>query len=385
MFKLLKDKLKGFIKGKSKEFEEESDGEGKKRKIDKGDKKEKKNKLKKEIISKDKKEKRVVDKNSKKEVKKEVEKEEREISDGKNEEDIGVNEDKKGFFSKLKEKVSFFEIKQENVDNLFDGLEIILLENNVALDVVEMMKRNLSENLVGKKIKKSELEKIITGEIRKSVLLVFGDDLKLIDEIKKSKGVYVIVFFGINGAGKTTSIAKLAYKLKKEKVSCVLVAGDTFRAASIEQLEFHSKKLGVPLIKQSYGADPTAVAFDAKKYAEKKGIKCVLVDTAGRMHTNENLLNQMKKMERVIKPNKKIFVGESITGNDSIEQVKAFSDSIGIDGFILSKSDIDEKGGTILSLPYVFKKPIYFLGVGQGYEDLEEFDKEKILERVGLD
>lgn len=290
----------------------------------------------------------------------------------------------RSLISKFKKKLTTQTITQEKVDELLEPLEMILLENNVALKTVDSITRKLSEDLVGISMKKGELESTISESLRNSISEALKEPKSLIEEIKKHSGVYTIIFFGINGTGKTTSLAKLAHKLKSQKISCVFAAADTFRAASIEQLELHGKKLGIPVIKQTYGSDPTAVAFDAKKYAEKNKISCVLVDTAGRMYTKENLIKQMEKMIRVISPEKKIFVGESIAGNDAIEQVKTFDSAIGIDGIILSKADVDEKAGTVLSVSQTTGKPVYFLGTGQNYEDLEDFKKEKILKNLGL-
>lgn len=194
----------------------------------------------------------------------------------------------------------------------------------------------------------------------------------------------MIVFFGINGSGKTTTIAKFAHLLQQNKLSCVMAAADTFRAAAIDQLEEHASKLKIELIKHDYGADPAAVAFDAVKHAKAKKIDVVLVDTAGRMHSNTGLVDEMKKIIRVVKPDLKLFIGESITGNDCIEQAKTFDAAIGIDGIILSKADIDDKGGAAVSVSYVTKKPIFYLGTGQNYSDLKEFDKETITKNIGL-
>lgn len=294
-------------------------------------------------------------------------------------------EKKEGFFSKIFSKFSVVKITQEQVDEIFQDLELILLENNVALEVVDEIKNGLSKELVGTEIKKEDIEKKVTESLKLAILGVLQNPDDLIKEIKSSDGLYTIIFFGINGSGKTTSIAKLAHKLKKNNISVTLAAADTFRAAAVEQLEIHAKKIGVPIIKGQYGSDPTAVAYDAKIYSEKNKIKCLLIDTAGRMYTKENLMKQMEKIIRVIKPNKKIFVGESTTGNDMIDQIKTFNEAIGIDGIILSKADVDERGGTALSASYVTKKPIYFLGTGQEYEDLEVFSKDKIIKNLGLD
>ena len=167
-------------------------------------------------------------------------------------------------------------------------------------------------------------------------------------------------------------------------MSTVLVAADTFRAAAIEQLEHHGKALGVPVIKQTYGSDPAAVAFDGVKHAEARKTDVVLIDTAGRQQSNVNLMAELKKVNKVSKPNMTIFIGESTAGSDCITQVKEFNSVASIDGIILSKADVDEKGGAALSVHYVSQKPIMFLGVGQTYEDLEVFDKNKILDNLGL-
>jgi len=296
-----------------------------------------------------------------------------------------ISKSKKGIFSKLSSKVKTSTIKTEHVEEIFEELELILLENNVALEVVDKIKENLLKDLEGIEVKKGEIEKTIAETLKKSISDALLDSPNLIKEIKEKEGVYTIVFFGINGSGKTTSIAKLASKLQKEKISCVFAAADTFRAAAIQQLEKHGENLKIPVIKQDYGSDPAAVAFDAKRYAEKNKIKCVLIDTAGRMYTKDNLIKQMEKIIRVSQPDKKIFVGESITGNDMVEQAKTFNEAVEIDGIILSKADVDEKGGTALSISQVTGKPIYFLGVGQNYEDLQEFKKETILKNLGLD
>jgi fused signal recognition particle receptor len=194
----------------------------------------------------------------------------------------------------------------------------------------------------------------------------------------------VILLAGINGSGKTTTIAKIANYLIEHGLSVCLAAADTFRAASIEQLQEHANKLKLQLIKKEYGSDPAAVGFDAINYAKKHKIDIVLIDTAGRMQNRDSLMKEMEKIVRVNKPDMKIFIGESITGNDAIEQAKAFNETIDLTGIILSKADVDEKGGTAISVSFVTKKPIYFLGVGQEYNDLEEFSKDKLIEKLGL-
>ena len=237
-----------------------------------------------------------------------------------------------------------------------------------------------------KPIKRTKVEETIKESLKNSINDLFDvGEIDLLELIKsKKEKPFVIAFFGINGSGKTTTIAKIASMLESKKISCVLAASDTFRAASIEQLQRHADSVNVKMIRHDYNADPAAVAFDAIKYAKSKNIDAVLIDTAGRMHSNTNLINEMKKIVKVTKPDLKIFVGEAITGNDCIEQAKTFNESVGIDGIILAKADIDEKGGAAVSVSYVTKKPIMYLGTGQGYNDLKEFEPNIILGGLGF-
>jgi len=293
----------------------------------------------------------------------------------------------KGFFSKVKSKFAY-KIDKKEFNSIFEDLEMLLLENNVALEVVEDIEKKLSEKLINKEIKKENLETEIKTELKNTlneIIIEPDDPLDIIKEIKKEgKQPFVILFFGINGTGKTTTIAKLTNLLKKNNLSIVLAAADTFRAASIEQIQIHADKLKVPLIKHDYYSDPSAVGFDAIKYAKKHKTDVVLIDTAGRMHTKTNLITEMKKICRVTNPNLKIFVAESIAGNDATEQAKTFHQAIEIDGSILSKADIDEKGGTIISISHATNKPIFYLGIGQEYKDLQLFNKQKFIRDLGL-
>jgi len=294
--------------------------------------------------------------------------------------------EKKGFFAVLKEKIITTKIDEGQFEKLFWELELALMENNVAVEVIDKIKNDLKEELMEKPIKRTKVEETISLSLKNSIEGLFqNNNIDLIQQIRDKKDKpYIIAFFGINGSGKTTSIAKLASMLKENKISCVFAASDTFRAASIEQLQLHADKLDIKMIKHDYGSDPAAVAFDAIKHAKAKNIDAVLIDTAGRMHSNQNLIDEMKKIIRVAKPDLKIFVGESITGNDCVEQAKTFNDSVGIDGIILAKADVDEKGGAAVSVSYVTKKPILFLGTGQNYGDLEKFDSEIIMKNLGF-
>ncbi len=407
MFKNLKEKLKGWIKKTDEEAEEVA--EGREEDIKKPNKKEKKPEKK----SKDKKEKekekteKAKEKKKKEKPKEEPEEEkspkkrislfkskkEQKDDDGKPEEAEEVAEKIESEEKEVEEKYepeteeaikkpkkTLFKksLSEEKFEELFDELELILLQNNVAYEAVESLRSSLKEKLVGESAKAD-----ITEALKESINELLQNPPSIIEQIKeKNDGPFVILFTGINGSGKTTSIAKLANLLKKNNFSLCLASADTFRAAAIEQLQVHADRLDIPLIKKDYGADPASVGFDAVKYAEKNDIDVVLIDTAGRMNNRDSLMKEIEKIARVNSPDLKIFLGESITGNDATTQAKDFNDAVGIDGIILSKADVDEKGGTAISVSHVTGKPIYFLGTGQTYDDLEVFDKDKLIEQM---
>lgn len=319
--------------------------------------------------------------------KKEFDEEERKIGEQIIEDIKKEEEEKAGFFKKVFSKITKIKISEEEFEEYSKELEMLLIENNVALEVAEKITEMLKEKIVGKEFLKKEIEAQIKFAFEDIIREILIEPFDLIEKIKLKKAEnkpYVILFCGINGTGKTTTIAKIAKLLNAEKLSCVFAAADTFRAASIEQIKQHGEKLNVKVIAHEYGADPAAVGFDAIKYAEKNKINVVLIDTAGRMYTEKNLMAQISKIAKICKPDTKIFLGESVTGNDATEQARNFNETIGIDGIILSKADIDEKGGTALSVGYITKKPILFLGTGQEYDKLESFDKEKFIEKLGL-
>lgn len=290
----------------------------------------------------------------------------------------------KGFFAKIAEKITTTKISEEKFDEYFWNLELALLESNVAFEVIEKIKKDLKNELTQTQISRGKVEETVLNCLKKSLSELFIEEKIDLISLAKKKKPFVICFVGINGSGKTTTLAKMAKYFQDKKLGVVMAAADTFRAAAIDQLQIHADNLGVKLIKHDYGADAAAVAFDAIKHAEAKQKDVVLIDTAGRLHSNFNLIEEMKKVIRIAKPDLKIFVGESITGNDCIEQAQKFNEAINIDGIILSKADIDEKGGAAISVSYVTKKPILFIGTGQEYSDLEEFSKEKILKNLGF-
>ncbi len=296
----------------------------------------------------------------------------------------GESAEKKGIIGKLTEAVTTTRISEEKFDSLFEELEMALLENNVAVEVIDKIRADLKSAVVGKPLQRGKVEEEVTRTLKESIEGLF--DVEKIDIVSKARGKkpYVIMFSGINGSGKTTTIAKVSSLLQSSGLKCVIAASDTFRAAAIQQLQEHANRLGVKLVKQEYGADPAAVAFDAIGYAKSKGIDVVLIDTAGRQHSNTNLIEEMKKIVRVAKPDLKIFVGEAITGNDCVEQAITFNEAIGIDAIILAKADVDEKGGAAISVSYVTRKPIIYLGTGQEYDDLAPFSPEMVVESLGL-
>lgn len=291
---------------------------------------------------------------------------------------------KRGMFSKLKDRFVKFQLTDEKFEELFWEFELALLENGLAVAVIDKVKHDLHEVLTAENVTRKSVEQVMLDTLKSSLAEVL--DIDSFDLIKKTNEHHplVIAIVGVNGSGKTTSIGKLIRLFQNANKSVVVAAADTFRAAAIQQLEEHTNTLGVKLIKHDYGSDPAAVAFDAVKHAKAKGLDVVLIDTAGRLQSNSNLMDELRKVIRTNKPDLTLFVGEAITGNDCVEQAQAFNDAVGIDGLILSKADIDEKGGAAISVSYVTKKPILYLGTGQTYDDLIAFDKEKILDTLGL-
>lgn len=371
MFKFLKEKLKKWTEKVTKESQKEEVEKPKKEKI-----KEKVKEVLKEISQVEKPLKKEFSKENVKETQEEIKEEilkKEEIKPG-----------TKSFFQKVTEKISKVKISKEEFDIYGEELEMLLLENNVALEVTEEIINNLREKIVGRELLKKEVEEEIKDSLKETIKKILIEPFDIVEKIKEKKDPYVILFCGINGTGKTTTVAKIADFLKRKGVSSVIAAADTFRAASIEQIKIHGEKIGIKVISHEYGSDPAAVAFDSVNYAKKNKIQCVLIDTAGRMHTAKNLLKEIEKIAKVCNPDLKIFIGESLTGNDAIEQIRSFNWAIGIDGIILTKADVDEKGGTALSVGFVTRKPILYLGTGQEYDQIEPFDKNKFIERLGL-
>jgi fused signal recognition particle receptor len=294
----------------------------------------------------------------------------------------------KAQFSNFYDKIAKTELKGKDLEAVLDEFQLSLIENDVAVSAADYISSELRENLKDAQFARftdpRARVKVILQGILLSVLQKGGqlDIFSIIDKKRAAGEPAVIVFIGINGTGKTTSIAKLAYILQKKGRSVILAASDTYRSGSIEQLEEHARRIGVRIIRHQYGADPAAVAFDAVNYAKAHSINAVLVDTAGRMQTNRNLLEEMRKIVRVTNPDLTILVVDALTGNDAVEQGKVFSDAVKIDGIILAKLDADIKGGSAISLSYIMGKPVTLVGTGQKYDDLEPFQPEAIVKNV---
>ena len=290
-------------------------------------------------------------------------------------------------FEKLKQglrgvvdKISKSELSEEDLEPILWDLQLQLISNDVAVGVADKVCEELKERLKGVAFPrfgdKTAPVKAVLREAIETTMATNGqlDLLDLVDKKREEARPLVALFVGINGTGKTTTIAKVARLFLENGYSVVLASGDTYRAGAIEQLEEHARRLGIRVVKHKYGADPAAVSFDAVQHAAARGIDAVLIDTAGRMQTNRNLMDELKKIKRVVQPDLTVIVLDALIGNDAIDQAETFDGHIGFDAAILTKVDADAKGGSSLSVSYVTGKPIIYVGVGQGYDDLQRFD-----------
>lgn len=296
---------------------------------------------------------------------------------------------KVSFTTKLKSIIfSQVRISEKDAGPFIESLKIELLQSDVNYDVADKIALSIRNNLVGKPVDSKNIEREITESIRASILQVLSsspdtDIVRMVNE-KKAAGQlpFKIMFIGPNGAGKTTTMAKIANLLLSNNISCVMSASDTFRAAAIEQTVVHAGRLGINVIKGSYGADPSSVAFDAIAHAKAHNIMVVLIDSAGRQETNKSLIEELKKMTRVTAPDLKIFVGEAISGNALLDQVKAIDSAVKIDGVILTKLDVDAKGGNTISILSDTAVPILFFGTGEKYTDIMRYDPKFIIDNI---
>ncbi len=294
----------------------------------------------------------------------------------------------KKFVDNVASQIASKELKEKDLDPLLEELVISLVETDVALEVAEALAEELKKRLIGVKVPRfKDTKEVIIDALRESIESILSRNWKKVDIVAEAlrhspSEPLKMMFFGVNGVGKTTTIAKFAYLFKKKGITPVIVASDTFRAGAQEQLQKHAEKLNVPFIGGKYGADPASVAYDAIEYARNRGYRVVLIDTAGRMHTDVDLINELRKIVRVSKPNYKVLIVDALTGNDAVEQARFFNDAVGVDFIVLTKVDADVKGGTALSVAYTIRKPILFIGVGQRYEDLEYFEPREFAKKI---
>ena len=275
------------------------------------------------------------------------------------------------------------QISEKELDIVIENLKIDLLESEIPFDLVEKISENIKKHMIDRKFSRSdEFKEIIKNEFTKSIVEIFDkvEDVDLINLIKTNKNnPFKILIVGINGSGKTTTVAKIGYLLKKNNISSVIVAGDTFRSGAIEQIKEHANRLNLKLISQKYGSDPAAVARDGVEYSKTHNIDAVIIDTSGRVQTNNNLMQEVLKINNVVNPDFTIFIGDSLAGNDLVSQAQEFFRFTEFNGSILTKVDADVKGGAILSILSESSKPIIYIGTGQEYKDLEKFNKERFL------
>jgi len=286
------------------------------------------------------------------------------------------------------DKITKTELSPKKLEPIVEELKIALLENDVAFSVAEAICEELMRELTGVRVgRMSDKKAFVREALRNTILRVLGPegppDLEEMIRARRAEGEpFSILFVGFNGSGKTTTIAKIAKKLKDEGFRVVMACSDTFRAGAIEQLEEHGRRLGIRVLKHKYGADPAAVAYDAIAHARARGLDVVLIDTAGRIQTDRNLMDELAKIKRVAEPDITILVVDALTGNDAAVQAEMFDKAVGIDGAVLTKVDADVRGGAALSVAYVTGKPIFFIGVGQGYDDLKPFVPEEFADMI---
>ena len=292
-------------------------------------------------------------------------------------------------FSAVTSAVKEKELSEKDLDEVVFNFQLALIESDVAQSVAEALTNEVQKSIMGTKVDRSVDPSEVVGERLTAVLETAFEKAGTVDllanirdKTKKTGEPYVILFLGINGTGKTTTVAKLGSFLQKSGLSVVCAAGDTHRPGAIEQLTEHAGRLQLKVISQRYGADPAAVGRDGVLYAKAHHVDCLLIDSAGRMQTNQNLMEEMAKVARVVKPDFKVFVADALTGNDAVSQAELFNKHVGFDGVILTKADADVRGGAALSIVYSTGKPVLYLGVGQGYDDLEPFDSRKFLDSL---
>lgn len=274
-------------------------------------------------------------------------------------------------------------VSEKDIADALSDLEITLLECDVALPATDAIIAQVQKGLVGKHRKIGEsVDALVVSALKTALLEVLGSGFDLTEYIREHNKPVKILFTGVNGTGKTTSVAKIGAHLKKQGFSVVIGAGDTYRAGAIEQIGVHAERLGIKVIQHQEGADPSAVLFDAVQYASSHKIDVVLADTAGRFHNKANLMNQLDKIKRVMKPDLVVYVDEAVAGNDAVTRAFEFDKTVGADAVVLTKADMDSRGGAAISIAHTIGKPLMFLGVGQAYDDIMPFEPAKVVEEL---
>ncbi len=271
-------------------------------------------------------------------------------------------------------------LTEKQIEAPLQELEMVLLENDVALPVTDEILRQVKADLIGKHRRIGESpESVILSALRDAIVRVLGEGFDLPAYIRERERPVKILFTGVNGTGKTTTVAKVGDYLKRLGFSVVIASGDTFRAGALEQIATHAERIGIRVIQHKSGGDPSAVLFDAVEFAKAHRVDVVLADSAGRFHNRVNLMNQLEKMKRVMAPDLVVYVDEAVAGNDAVVRAEEFEKLVGTDAVILTKADMDMRGGAAISIAHTVGKPIMFLGTGQGYEDLVPFTPEKVV------
>ena len=274
-------------------------------------------------------------------------------------------------------------ISENEIADALSELEIMLLESDVALPVTDAIIARIKKDLVGKHRRIGQsVDSLVVHTLRSALLEVLGKGFDLTSYIRDHGRPVKILFTGVNGTGKTTTVAKIGDFLKKQGFSVLIGAGDTYRAGAIEQIEVHAARIGIKIIQHQQGADPSAVLFDAVQYAVSHKIDVILADTAGRFHTKANLMSQLEKIRRVMKPDLIVYVDEAVAGNDAVVRAAEFDRTVGADAVVLTKADMDSRGGAAISIAHTIGKPLMFLGTGQGYDDIVPFSPEAVVEEL---
>jgi fused signal recognition particle receptor len=299
--------------------------------------------------------------------------------------DEGLQKTKEGFLSKITKAIAG---KSSVDEEVLDDLEEALVTADVGIDttlaIIDRIEKRVAKD---KYVSTSELNKLLQEEIE-SILVDASDDVHENFDIPAGKKPYVILVVGVNGVGKTTTIGKLAYNYKQAGKSVMLGAADTFRAAAVDQLTIWSERVGVPIVKQAMGSDPSAVAFDAVQSAVSKNADVVIIDTAGRLHNKAHLMDELGKIHRVISkvipdaPHEVLLILDGSTGQNALEQAKHFTAATDVTAMIITKLDGTAKGGVVLAIANQFSIPVKYIGVGEKITDLIVFDKHEFVDSL---